>query len=92
MVAHVILFEHINFRGAHKHVFVEESNLAAPDDNFFNDRVSSFIILEGTWTFWRDINFSGPKSQPLGVGSFPSWVENVGIPNDSISSLSSIRH
>ena len=39
MVAQVILFQHANFHGAHKHVFVEEANLNAGDDNSFNDQV-----------------------------------------------------
>jgi hypothetical protein len=91
MAAHVIIFEHRNFHGAHKHVFVEEANLNASDDNFFNDKVSSFVILNGCWTFWQDANYAGSKSQPLGPGEYP-WVEDVGIKNDTISSLSSLRH
>ena len=54
-MAHVILFEHRNFRGAHKHVFQAESSLAEPDDNFFNDKTSSFVIVEGMWTFFGGI-------------------------------------
>jgi hypothetical protein len=82
---HVILFEHANFHGAHKHLFQTESNLAAADDNSFNDKVSSFVILEGTWRFYCDINFTGPASMPLVPGKY-NWVEVFGIPNDSISS------
>ena len=91
MVAQVILFQHANFHGAHKHVFVEEANLNAGDDNSFNDQVSSMVIVEGSWTFWRDANFSEPASRTLGPGIY-SFVEQFGIPNDSISSLSSVRH
>jgi hypothetical protein len=36
-VAHIILFENINFHGARKHVVHDEPNLNASDDNFFND-------------------------------------------------------
>jgi hypothetical protein len=91
MTAQIILFEHNNLHGAHKHVFIEEANLNRSDDSFFNDRISSFVILEGNWTFWRDSNFSGPKSTTLGPGVY-NWVESFGIPNDSVSSLSSVRH
>ncbi|MEA2820714.1 MAG: hypothetical protein QOJ86_2718 [Bradyrhizobium sp.] len=91
MTAHVILFQHRNFHGAHKHVFVEETNLNASDDDSFNDKVSSFVILDGFWTFWRDIHFKGSKSQPLGPGEY-KWVGDVGIQNDTVSSLSSLRH
>ena len=45
MTAHIILFEHANFHGAHKHVFLEEANLNADDDKFFNDKTSSFVIV-----------------------------------------------
>ena len=91
MTANVILFEHVNFHGAHKHVFVEEANLNSSDDNFFNDRVSSVIVVEGVWTFYKDSNFSGRKSNAVGPGRYSS-VTAINIDNDAISSLSSIRH
>lgn len=89
---HVILFEHANYHGAHKHVFDDESNLDASDDNFFNDKTSSIIVIEGNWTFYRDKDFQGVErnGRPLGPGLYP-WVENEGIKNDDISSLS-VQH
>ncbi len=57
-MAHVILFEHAGFHGAHKHVFRDEPNLNAGDDNFFNDKTSlssslraigSFLSTQDTW-------------------------------------------
>ena len=83
---HVILFEHANFYGAHKHVFGPESNLNAGDDDFFNDRVSSIVVLAGTWQFFRDAGFHGAYPTVLGPGLYP-WVEAVGIKNDDMSSL-----
>ena len=88
-MAHIILFEHINCRGAHKHVFGAENNLASGDDNWFNDKTSSFVILEGRWVFYRDINYAGPASTVLGPGKY-NWSETFGIPNDSLSSLRSV--
>ncbi len=85
-MAHLVLFEHRNFRGAEKHLFRSEDNLNAPDDNFFNDRTSSFVIIDGTWQFFRDWHFENPASNPFGPGLY-DWVENHGIPNDSISSV-----
>ena len=85
-MAEIILFEHINFHGAHKHLYGSESNLAASDDSSFNDKISSFVINSGTWQFFRDTNFAGPASTVLGPGRY-NWVENFGIPNDSISSV-----
>ena len=83
---HVILFEHANFHGAHKHVFGPEPNLNAGDDNFFNDRVSSIVVLEGTWAFFRNANFNGRYARTLGPGLYPN-VGNVDIQNDDMSSL-----
>lgn len=31
-----LIGEHINFRGAHKHIFRDEPKLGADDDKFFN--------------------------------------------------------
>lgn len=86
--AHVILFEHANFHGAHKHVFSMEPNLNAPDDNFFNDKVSSIVVDRGTWTFFRHANFSGQYAHTLNPGMYP-WVQapGVDIQNDDMSSL-----
>jgi hypothetical protein len=87
---HVILFEHINFHGAHKHIFQDEPNLNAPDDSFFNDITSSIVILEGNWDFFIDSNFQNRTGNPGLAGFGPgliSWVENAGIQNDAISSL-----
>ena len=51
---HVIVFEHAGSHGAHKYVLRPEPNLNAGDGSFFNDRISSFIILEGNWEFLVD--------------------------------------
>jgi hypothetical protein len=81
-----VLFEHANFHGAHKHVFGIESNLNAGDDNFFNDKVSSILVLAGAWEFFRDSGFQGSYGVVLGPGLYP-WVEAVKIKNDDMSSL-----
>jgi Beta/Gamma crystallin len=85
-MAHVILFKHASFHGAHKHVFGPEPNLNAGNDNFFNDKTSSIVVLEGTRIFFRDSNFEHQDGPPLGHGVYPS-VEAVSIKNDDISSL-----
>ena len=82
----LVLFEHPNFRGNHKHLYGSEPNLNDPQDRSFNDKVSSFVIVAGTWQFFRDSNYSGPASNVFGPGRY-NWVENIGIPNDSISSV-----
>jgi hypothetical protein len=85
-MAHAILFEHMNFHGAHKHVVGPESNLNAQDDNFFNDRVSSLVVLEGSWALYGDYKFEGQYPPILGVGLYPR-IDAIGIKNDDISSL-----
>jgi hypothetical protein len=52
----VALFEHINFRGAHKHVVGAEPKHAL-DDSFFNDRVSSIAALHNQWKAIRNSGF-----------------------------------
>ena len=85
-MAVITLFEHANYHGAHKHLFTSELNLNASDDNFFNDKISSFVITAGRWQFYRDANFQGPASRVFGPGLY-NWVEVVNIPNDFISSV-----
>src|SRR5262249_4887076 len=63
---HVILFEHANYHGAHKHVFGAEPNLNASDDGYFNDRVSSMVVLSGVWAFFRDAGYHGQYARTLG--------------------------
>ena len=91
--SHVMLFEHGNFHGAHKHVFTREPNLNAPDDNFFNDKVSSLVILSGLWVFFRDSNFQNPYAggTEFGPAIDGSSVEALGIKNDDMSSLRSVQ-
>jgi beta/gamma crystallin len=79
-VAHAILFQDKNLNLAHKHLFESVSYL---ED--FNDLTSSIVILDGTWTFYRDANFSPGPGVTLGPGVY-NWVEVVAINNDSVSS------
>jgi len=85
-MAELIVFEHANFRGAHKHLFDSEPNLGAPEDNFFNDKISSFVIISGTWQFFQERDFGGPKSATQLPGLY-NHVRILFIPNDTISSI-----
>ncbi len=86
--SHILLFEHANFHGAHKHIVAAEANLNASDDNFFSDKVSSIAVLSGEWLFCRDANFINPYRNGLALnkGAY-SFVGDVGINNDDMSSL-----
>lgn len=87
---HILLFEHGSFHGAHKHVFSVERNLNAPDDNSFNDAVSSLAVLNGNWAFYRDYDFSSKYPPVLGPGGYP-FVGFVQIQNDDMSSLQPVK-
>jgi hypothetical protein len=85
-MGHVILFEHANFHGAHKHIFEDYDNLNADDDTDFNDKTSSIVILDGRWEFFRHSGFSSKTGNTLGPGTYPN-VRDHDIDNDAISSL-----
>jgi hypothetical protein len=63
---HIIIFEHRDFRGRHRHIFGHEENLNNAEGNTLNDRISSFVVLSGTWVFLRHANFN----EQVG-GTFP---------------------
>jgi len=84
VVPEVVLYDDINFGGAEWRTNLGYSYVG----DFWNDKISSLIVVTGVWQFWRDPNFQGVGDLPwvLNPGYY-SWVENVGIPNDTISSF-----
>jgi hypothetical protein len=79
----IILYEHTNFRGAHKHIVGrDEADLHADG---WGDRVSSIQVVNGSWQFFQHVNFAG-NVRTLGPGSYPS-ASAAGISNDSLSSV-----
>jgi hypothetical protein len=88
-LAQLILFADANLDGAHKHCY---DSVAFLDD--FNDVTSSFVILEGNWQLfinadWDGLTGVGSPSLPpgtFGPGIY-SWVRDVGVDNDAISSV-----
>ena len=82
----VVIFEHINFGG----------NSARTNLNWlyvggwWNDRISSIIVVSGTWRFYEHAHYAG-RYWDLGPNYYP-WVQNVGIPNDIISSFQVIAY
>jgi hypothetical protein len=82
--AEVIVYELTDFGG---------NSLDATDDQSYvgdqwDDKISSIKVKSGTWRFYEDINYGG-RYWDLGPGEYSS-VENVGIPDDSISSFKQI--
>lgn len=77
----VVVFEHINFGGASwrtnlNYLFV---------GGWWNDRISSIVVVRGRWRFYQHINYGGAYWD-LRQGYYP-WVEAANIPNDIISSF-----
>ncbi len=87
-LGHLMLFEHTDFDGAHKHVIDSVPDLSAVSGGF-NDLTSSIVILDGEWQFFRDANFVGLMAT-LPVGDYND-VTSFGIANDSLSSVRLIR-
>jgi hypothetical protein len=83
---HIIIFEHRDFRGRHRHIFGHEENLNNAEGNTLNDRISSFVVLSGTWVFLRHANFNEQVGGTFPPGQY-EFVGNFGIPNDAVSSL-----
>jgi hypothetical protein len=83
---HAMVCQHAELRGHHRHIFGWEKNLNRVDDRSLNDQISSFVILSGTWKFYRDSNYVMPYAPEFGPGIY-RWVEAVGVSNDQVSSL-----
>jgi hypothetical protein len=82
-MAAIVLFTDRNFQGGSGTFTTSVPNLV----NFnLNDTISSFKILDGRWEFYRDVDFQNSYGVVLGPGDY-SWVEDVGIQNDQMSSL-----
>jgi Beta/Gamma crystallin len=86
LMHHIVLFEHANFHGPHKHVFRDDT-LKAPDDNFFDKKVSSLVVFSGFWRFNSGPNFDGVTYPVVRSPGLTPFVRDVGIPNDDMSSL-----
>lgn len=83
---HIIVFKHVNFRGSHRHIFGEETNLNHHEDKSLNDEISSFVVLSGDWKLYRHSNFSTPYDRTFGPGEYPRAAD-VDVENDQVSSL-----
>jgi hypothetical protein len=81
-IAEVVVYEDDNFGGAS---FRTLQGWSFPQDSFWNDRISSIIVISGMWRFCVDNNLGG-QCVNLGVGRYPNSGA-IGLPNDSISSF-----
>ncbi len=88
-ISQVIVFEDSNMQGTHKHFFSEDPNLKNSDDGFWNDRISSIVVISGTWAFYDDSivdSIERPRHVELTPGVYPN-LKDKGIPNDGISAI-----
>ncbi len=80
----VVLYEHIDFGGAQWRTNLSYSWVGS----WWNDRISSIVVVRGTWRFYQHKDFQG-SYWDLRPGYY-RWVVAVGIPNDIISSFLNI--
>ncbi len=94
-MAELIIYVDENFSGLHTHLFESTADfqklalggVGSGINGNWNDKTSSFVIVSGQWTFFKDINFQFQQGGVLGPGLY-SFVQNFGIDNDAISSVS----
>jgi hypothetical protein len=79
----IILYEHVNFSGDHKHIVERDERNLHTDG--WGDRVSSMDVLAGVWQFCQHVDFGG-RQITLGPGSYPN-IAAQGLANDSLSSV-----
>jgi hypothetical protein len=93
-MAELIMYVDANFGGLHTHLFESTSDftqlalggVGSGINGNWNDIVSSFVIVSGTWQFFKNVNFDFQQGGNLGPGLY-SFVQNFGIDNDSLSSV-----
>jgi hypothetical protein len=91
----ILLFEDSDFGGKSIDIQTASPDLGGFKEGSFNDRVSSFVILSGNWSFYRDVKFAGPflyGGQPMVLkpGTY-NRVEDLGIKDNEISSLKVVK-
>jgi Beta/Gamma crystallin len=94
----IILFEHPNFRGAHRHIYRTEKTLNDPGNipgvparvlpalGQFDETTSSIIVVKGTWILYRNKDLEERVGDEAVPGAYPS-VSDLHITGNTISSL-----
>jgi hypothetical protein len=77
----IIAFDHEEFLGDHMHIFGHRRDLGK-----WGNRISSLIILSGTWEFFDDEDFKGTSLGTFGPGMYAN-IAAKGLKNNSISSV-----
>ena len=80
----VIIYDHIGFKGAYARTNLSFHFLG----DFWNDRISSLIVVSGVWRFYRDEYYKGDHWD-LGPGFYECFFTAAG-PDDVLSSFQAI--
>ncbi|PYJ12058.1 MAG: hypothetical protein DMF06_00780 [Verrucomicrobia bacterium] len=81
----LVIFDHVGFKGAACRTNLSFHFLG----NFWNDRISSLIVVSGVWRFYRDEYYKGDHWD-LGPGFYECFFKDQG-PDDVISSFQAIE-
>jgi hypothetical protein len=80
----VIIYDHTGFKGAYCRTNLSFHYLG----EFWNDRISSVIVVNGVWRFFRDEYYKGDHWD-LGPGFYECFFTDAG-PDDVVSSFQAI--
>ena len=80
----LVVYDHIGFGGAYARTNLSFHFIG----DFWNDRISSLIVVSGVWRFYRDEYYKGDHWD-LGPGYYESFFTEKG-PDDVVSSFQAI--
>ena len=81
----VVVFEYENFSGESWHINTGQFYVG----DHWNDRISSVIVISGTWAFFEDRDYPPGHNRTVGPGWYSSVTREPFYPNtnDTISSI-----
>ncbi len=80
----VVIYDHAGFKGAYARTNLSFHFLG----DYWNDRISSLIVVSGVWRFYRDDYYKGDHWD-LGPGFYECFFTDAG-PDDVVSSFQAI--
>ncbi len=80
----LVVYDHMGFKGAYARTNLSFHHLG----KFWNDRISSLIVVSGVWRFYRDDFYKGDHWD-LGPGFYECFFTDKG-PDDVVSSFQAI--
>jgi hypothetical protein len=98
-IGEIILFEHPNFQGAHRHVYRTEKDLSEsgnipgvparvrPALGQFDNTTSSIIVVKGTWILYENEGLAERVGDEAKPGAYPNIRDDLHISGNIVSSL-----